>query len=151
MPTPIHLTVAAVIHRKGRYLLVREQIDGVLVYNQPAGHVEAGENLSSAMLREVLEETGHEVELTGLIGLSTYHSPSKTTYYRVSFVAQLLSDEARNPLDPEIVDTTWLTYDEIKAQPNLRSPMVLSDIDRFKFGEIFPLELLRESKEIDIS
>jgi ADP-ribose pyrophosphatase YjhB (NUDIX family) len=151
MPTPIHLTVAAVIYREGRYLLVREQIEGVLVYNQPAGHVEAGENFSSAMLREALEETGHEVELTGLLGLSTYHSPSKTTYYRVSFVARLLSDEARKPLDPEIVDTAWLTYDEIKTQPNLRSPMVLSDIDRHKSGEIFPLELLRESEEIDVS
>lgn len=147
MSDPIHLTVAAVIFREGRYLLVREEIEGKLVYNQPAGHVEAGENLSSAVLRETLEETGHHVKLTGLLGLSTYHSPAGTTYYRVSFTADLTTNEMRKPLDPDIVDTQWRTYEEIKAQQNLRSPMVLADIDRYESGKVFPLELLQEAKE----
>ena len=145
MSEPIHLTVAAVICRDNRYLLVREQVADQLVYNQPAGHVEDGELLTQAILREALEETGYSIELTGIIGLSTYYSPSAhITYYRVSFAACLLSDEAQVPLDPEIVDTQWLTYEEVLAQSNLRSPMVINDIERFRSGEIFPLSLLKE-------
>lgn len=147
MPETIHLTVATVIHNEGRYLLVQEMINGKLVYNQPAGHVEAGENFSSAALRETLEETGHHVELTGLLGLSTYHSTSNITFYRVSFVAKLISDHPKHPLDPDIIDTQWLTYDQIKTEKNLRSPMVLSDIERFESGKIFPLELLTEAED----
>lgn len=145
MSEPIHLTVAAVIFRNGRYLLVREQIAEQLVYNQPAGHVENGETLSEAMLREALEETGHQVELTGLLGLSTYYSASANiTYYRVSFAARLTSSEERRPLDPEIIDTCWLTYEEVAKQSSLRSPMVLSDIERHRSGKVFPMDLLSE-------
>lgn len=145
MSEPIHLTVAAVIFRDGRYLLVREQIADQLVYNQPAGHVENGEMLSEAMLREALEETGHQIELTGLLGLSTYYSTSAgITYYRVTFAAELISSEERSPLDPEIVDTQWLTYEEIAKQSNLRSPMVLRDVERHRSGKVFPLDMLSE-------
>ncbi len=146
MPDTIHLTVACVICRDDRFLVVREHAADRIAINQPAGHVEPGERLSSAALRETREETGYEIELTGLLGLSTYFSVAAgITYYRVSFAAKLLSDDQKYPLDPEIIEALWLTYDEIKGSDNLRSPMVLADIERYRSGKIYPLEMLHES------
>lgn len=63
-----HVTVATVIEDNGRFLLVEEQQRGRLVLNQPAGHLEPGESLIEAALRETLEETGWTVEIQGLVG-----------------------------------------------------------------------------------
>ena len=46
------LTVAAIVERDGRFLLVEERINGARVLNQPAGHVEDGEALLAAVCRE---------------------------------------------------------------------------------------------------
>lgn len=145
MSNPIHLTVAAVICQDDRFLLVSEQSADLLVYNQPAGHVEAGEHLTDAMLREAREETGFDIELLGVIGLSTYTSAAaQITYYRVSFAARLMSDQPSHATDPEILGTHWLTYEQLCALANLRSPLVLSDVERFRKGEIYPLALIKE-------
>ena len=47
-----HTTVAAVIEQDGRYLMVEENADGKIVYNQPAGHLDPGESLIDAVIRE---------------------------------------------------------------------------------------------------
>ena len=84
-----HITVATVIEDQGRFLLVEELKAGRLVLNQPAGHLEANENLREAAIRETLEETGWEVELTGLVGIYLYTAPSNgITYQRVCFAAR---------------------------------------------------------------
>lgn len=141
-----HVTVATVVHRQNRFLLVKEKPSGREVYNQPAGHLEQGESLAQAAIRETLEETGWHVELTGLLALSRYHSPANNvTYIRTSFIAQPVrqSDTAR--LDPDIISTHWLNFDQIVALgTQLRSPMVLADIERYRSGISFPLELLRD-------
>ena len=66
---PPHITVAVVVEQDGRFLMVEEhdELAGGLVFNQPAGHVELGERLLEAAVRETLEETGWQVELTGLV------------------------------------------------------------------------------------
>ncbi len=141
----IHLTVACVICRDNRFLLVREHTADHISFNQPAGHVEPGERLTDAAVREVREETGYQAALTGVLGLSTYHSEAAgLTYYRVSFSANLENTDRQSPLDPEIIDTQWLTFDEILKLDNLRSPMVLEDIRRFRSGKIYPLSMLTE-------
>ncbi len=63
-----HITVATVVEQDGRLLFVREHQDGALVLNQPAGHVEFGEDLMQAAYRETLEETAWQVEVTDLLG-----------------------------------------------------------------------------------
>ena len=147
MPDSIHLTVATVVPREGRFLVVRERENGLEVINQPAGHVEPGETLQQAALRETFEETGWRVALTGLLGLSHYTSPRNgRTYYRVSFVAEPLARESEAMLDEEIIAAEWLPLEVLEQSPNLRSPMVVSDIRKYLANAIYPLDFIDNVK-----
>lgn len=140
-----HVTVATVIENQGRFLMVRELADGVEVYNQPAGHLEQGESLIDAAVRETREETGWLVQPTALLGFSHYTSPHNgITYVRATFTATPVQQLASAELDTDILEAVWLSLDEIELRRSqLRSPMVLDDIARYTTGERFPLELIR--------
>lgn len=140
-----HITVATVIEEQGHFLLVEEMADGRAVFNQPAGHLEANESLADAALRETLEETGWEVELTAVTGIYLYTAPSNgVTYQRVCFAAKALRQLPDSPLDDGIIGPRWLTRDELASQPErLRSELVLRCIDDYLQGERFPLSLIR--------
>ncbi len=143
-----HVTVATVVERDGKFLLVRELADGAEVYNQPAGHLEPGETLAEAAVRETREETGWLVEPREILGLSQYTSPHNgTTYLRTTFVAQPLHRDSDAELDEGILEAVWLTPEEIRAREHqLRSPMVLADIECFRRGPRFPLELIQQHR-----
>ncbi len=139
-----HLTVATVVERHGRYLMVYERVEaGKEVYNQPAGHVEAGETLVAAAIRETREETAWEVEIQSLIGVYVYTPPAAEamTYYRFCFAARALH-ELDQPLDAGILRAEWLSYADIIASTQLRSPMVRRCIDDHRAGRQHPLDLL---------
>ena len=140
-----HITVATVIEDQGRFLLVEEMADGRAVFNQPAGHLEANESLTEAALRETMEETGWEVELTAVIGIYLYTAPSNgVTYQRVCFAGKALRERPDSPLDEGIIGPRWLTRDELANQPERwRSELVLRCIDDYLQGERFPLSLIR--------
>ncbi len=139
-----HVTVATVVERDNRFLLVYEESDGQRVYNQPAGHLDAHESLMQAAVRETLEETGWQVELTHVLGLSQYVSPvNGFTYVRTTFAAKALAALPQAVLDAEIIEPVWLTYEEILARKaELRSPLVLQDIERYRSGVRFPLAFI---------
>ncbi|TBV09928.1 NUDIX hydrolase [Phytopseudomonas dryadis] len=141
-----HVTVATLVEHQGRFLFVEELEGGRLVLNQPAGHLEAGESLRQAALRETLEETGCDVELTGVTGIYLYTAPSNgVTYQRVCFTASLLRHHPQRALDEDIVGIHWLSRDELRAQAGrLRSELVLRCLDDYLRGERFPLALIRE-------
>jgi ADP-ribose pyrophosphatase YjhB (NUDIX family) len=141
-----HVTVATVIEDQGRFLLVEEMADNRAVFNQPAGHLEADESLIQAALRETLEETGWDVELTGVTGIYLYTAPSNgVTYQRVCFAAKPLQQRPEQPLDDGIIGPRWLTRDELAAQPERwRSELVLRCIDDYLSGACFPLALIRD-------
>ncbi|HEX5841754.1 MAG TPA: NUDIX hydrolase [Pseudomonas sp.] len=141
-----HVTVATVIENQGRFLLVEEMADNRAVFNQPAGHLEADESLIQAALRETLEETGWDVELTGVTGIYLYTAPSNgVTYQRVCFAAKALQQRPDHPLDKGIIGPRWLTRDELAAQPERwRSELVLRCIDDYLNGQCFPLTLIRD-------
>lgn len=140
-----HITVATVIEDDGRFLFVEEVKAGRLVLNQPAGHLEANESLREAALRETLEETGWDVELTALLGIYLYTAPSNgVTYQRVCFSARPVRHDAERELDNDISGITWLTRDELATQPERwRSELVLQCVDDYLAGISGPLELLR--------
>ena len=139
------VTVAAVIERDGKFLVVEEMIDGRRVINQPAGHLDPGESLAAACAREVLEETAHRFEPTGLVGVYRWHYAAKdVTFLRFCFRGKLLGQENR-PLDKEIVALHWLTVEQVKASAATRSPLVLRCIEDYLAGRNYPLDLF--SKE----
>lgn len=139
-----HVTVATIVERDGRFLMVHEYADGREVYNQPAGHLENNESLIAAAVRETLEETGWSVEPSALISVNLYLAPSNgVTYLRTSLIAKPISFDATRKLDEGIISAVWLTYDEILArQDQLRSPMTLQVIDEYLAGKRFPLAIL---------
>lgn len=114
-----HITVATVVEHEGKFLFVEEFKAGQHVFNQPAGHLEANETITQAALRETLEETAWEVELTGVVGIYLYTAPSNgVTYQRICFAARPVRHHQDRDLDSDIVRTVWLTRDELLAEPS---------------------------------
>lgn len=141
-----HVTVACVVEQDGRYLMVeeRDKFSGALVFNQPAGHLEDGESLAEAALRETLEETGWRVELTAVLAIALHTAPQLgITYYRTTFVATPLLLEPGATLDPDIHAVHWLDYAAIRARSaRMRSPLALAMIERHRRGVFYPLDLI---------
>ena len=136
------VTVAAVIERDGRFLLIREKSEGKLVLNQPAGHLDPGESLVAACRREVMEETAHVFEPTGLVGIYRWrYEPKDVTFLRFCFLGKLAGAEDR-ALDKEIVSLHWLSADELKVRKaEHRSPLVQQCVEDFLAGRRYPLEV----------
>lgn len=138
------VTVATVVVRDGRFLLVEEEQNGKRVLNQPAGHLECGESLVEAALRETREETGWEVQLTAFIGTYQWTTADGIAFLRFAFAAQALTHHPEQPLDQGIVQTLWLTPDALQAESvRLRSPLVWQVVDDWLGGQRHPLSLLR--------
>jgi 8-oxo-dGTP pyrophosphatase MutT (NUDIX family) len=139
-----HVTVATLVERDGRFLLVEEIKGGRLLLNQPAGHLERGESLIQAAERETLEETGWTVRIDGVVAIGLYTAPANgITYYRTSFHGTALTLDENRPLDEGIVRALWLSVDEVRAQSDrLRSPMVLAVIERYLAGQRYPLSMI---------
>lgn len=143
-----HVTVATVVENDGRYLLVHESSDGRLVYNQPAGHLDPDESLAQAALRETLEETAWDVQLTGFLGVCLYKSPyNGVTYLRNTFLATPLQHHPQRQLDRGIAAAVWLDYEQIlQRRRQLRSPIVLQAIEEHRAGRNFPLDLVYDHR-----
>jgi len=142
------VTVAAVMERAGRFLLVEEEDGGERVYNQPAGHWERGETLVQACAREVLEESAHRFEPTQLVGIYRWSPPgSEVTYLRFAFCGDTLGTEPGRPLDAGILRAVWLTPEEIGAlAPRHRSPLVWRCIEDYTAGRRYPLDLISDGR-----
>ena len=141
-----HATVASLCERDGRYLLVKESIDDREVYNQPAGHLEAGESLIDAVIRETLEETRYPFTPTGLQGVYRYCSDTEhgRTYLRFLFRGDV-GERLEGALDEGIIAAEWLGYDEVLAcKDRHRSPMVLQCIEDYRHKPGFPLDVLSQ-------
>jgi 8-oxo-dGTP pyrophosphatase MutT (NUDIX family) len=138
------LTVAAIVQRDERFLIVEERIQGNLVLNQPAGHVEDGESIIDAAVRETLEETAWRFVPHHLLGLYLWRNPaSGATILRVAIAGDVAAHDAQRPLDDGIVAAHWMTRAALQARPaNLRSPLVLRCIDDFMAGTRHSLDAL---------
>ena len=139
-----NVTVAAVVQRAGKFLLVEEETESGLAFNQPAGHLEQGEALVDAVVREALEETAYHIKPTHLVGIYNWQHPTKdVTYLRFAFAGELRGWEAERKLDEGIVAARWLTLGEVKAtQARHRSPLILRCIEDLLAGKRYPLDLL---------
>jgi NADH pyrophosphatase NudC (nudix superfamily) len=142
MPSHPEITVAAITENHGRFLVVEELINQRLVFNQPAGHVEQGESLLEAIVREVREETAWRFEAASLVGVYLWRSPeSGVTTMRFAFSGTVNDHQPCQPLDQGIVATHWLSRGELKdREPALRSPLVLRCIEDYLGGQRQPIE-----------
>ena len=141
-----HVTVATVVVRDGRLLLVEEAINGRQVLNQPAGHLEPDESLAAAAVRETLEETGWTVRLSAFIGTYQWTAPDGTPFLRFAYAAEPVSHDPGRPLDDGILRAIWLTPAELKADPGrLRSPLVWQVVADYLAGQRHPLSIVKEA------
>ena len=147
MPDKIHLTVATVVEKDGQYLMVKETKGDRQFINQPAGHVEPGEDIIAAALRETFEETGWVVTVCGFLGISTYLAEKTgVTYYRMTFVATPEYLDKGATIDEDIDIALWMSHAEIEDNREyLRSPAVLHCLDDYLAERIFPMEIFRNT------
>jgi ADP-ribose pyrophosphatase YjhB (NUDIX family) len=131
------VTVAAVAERHGRFLVVEERIDHRLVFNQPAGHVERGETLLAAVVREAREETAWRFEPEALLGIYLWRkSNTRREILRFAFTGSVSDHHAAQRLDRGIIGTHWLTRAELEShRERLRSPLVLRCVEDYLGGQ----------------
>jgi len=151
-------TVAAIIEKDGKFLLVEEHTPEGLRLNNPAGHLDEGESLVQGCAREALEETMHLFTPTYLLGvyMSRFHRPARAghaaediTYLRFAFGGDLGDLQPWRSLDTGIVRTLWLTPDEIRASADRhRSPLIVRCMEDHLRGQRFPLDLIHTDKSV---
>jgi ADP-ribose pyrophosphatase YjhB (NUDIX family) len=139
------VTVAALIEQGGKFLLVEEMTPEGLKLNNPAGHLDPGESLVQACIRETLEETARHFTPTHLLGIymSRFQRPSNgddITYLRFAFCGSVGDAVVGQALDTPIMRTLWMSVDEIRAsQARHRSPMLLRCMEDYLAGQRMPL------------
>jgi len=141
------VTVASVIERNGMFFMIEEDTSDGRRINQPAGHLDPGESLIDAVVRETLEETAHDFTPTYLVGtyLARYLSNRRgipITYLRFAFAGEL-GQRHEMELDHGIVRTMWMSYDELVAtKERHRSELILKCIDDYRAGVQVPLSVI---------
>lgn len=140
-----NVTVAAVVERDGRFLMVEEETDDGVRFNQPAGHLDQGESLVQAAAREALEETAHRFRPDFLVGIYQWPRPDgDITYLRFAFGGELVGFDPDRELDSGILRAVWMSLDELRAtRERHRSPLILQCCEDYMAGRRFPLDLIR--------
>jgi 8-oxo-dGTP pyrophosphatase MutT (NUDIX family) len=139
------VTVAAVVERDDRFLIVEEVVSGRRVFNQPAGHLEDHETLVEAVIRETLEETAWHFTPQAVTGIYQWRNPENDrSFLRVAFAGVCHRHEGWRPLDEGICRALWVDRGELlHDRDRLRSPMVLACIDDYLAGHRYSLDLVR--------
>jgi 8-oxo-dGTP pyrophosphatase MutT (NUDIX family) len=142
------VTVAAIVARDGRYLIVEERTPAGLMLNNPAGHLDPAESPLEGVVREALEESGRRFTPDALVGVYLSRAqradpPSDVTFVRLAFTGDISEPLPGRALDPEIVRTLWLTPDELRERVERhRSPLLMRCVDDHRAGRRYPLQLI---------
>jgi len=138
------IVAGCVIVKKDKILMVQEaQKKCYGQWNMPAGHVDSFEKITEAAIREVNEETGCKVKLTGVLPIETVYMPNGETLIHVRFTADLLEENIKFDTD-EILDVQWLNIQEVKNMKDkeLRASDVnVKFIENYENNKIYPLDI----------
>ncbi|MGH8127542.1 MAG: NUDIX domain-containing protein [Gammaproteobacteria bacterium] len=139
-----HLTVAAIAERDGRYLVVREYINGDERINNPAGHIEDGESPVEATVREVREETGYDFVAEALGGIYLWRKPDNgETFMRINVIGRCTGHDPEALLDDGIIGPEWFDLEQLRSKSNiLRSPLVVRSFEEYRAGIRYPLDVI---------
>lgn len=139
-----NVTVAAVIERDGKFLLVEEETERGARYNQPAGHLEPDESLVAGAIRETLEESAYHFAPRALLGVYHYrYQPNNVTYMRFAFTGEITGHDEGRVLDAGIIRVVWLAPEDIRAcGERHRTPLVIRCVEDYLAGRRFPLDLI---------
>lgn len=147
---PTDLTVSAVVENDGKFLTIEERSSGVVVVNQPGGHIEGGETPEQAAERETLEEAGCEICVTGLLGVYLWiHPQTRQNHLRIVYLADLIAQDSNRELDEGVCAVHWLTASDLRRRSrNLRYPTVLRSVEDYLAGKRQPSSLLSDMMPI---
>ncbi|QEH08064.1 NUDIX hydrolase [Histophilus somni] len=143
-----NITMACVVHCKGKFLFVEEFEYGKMTLNQPAGHLEKNETILQGAQRELFEETGIRAEMQNLLKIYQWHAPrSKTDYLRFVFSVELTDWVEITPSDPDISGGLWLSLEEFhhyiqQDGQAARNPLVLQAVEDYLSGKTYPLDII---------
>ena len=141
------IAAGGVIEQEGKYLLIqeaREDIHGK--WNLPAGQLDPGETVSEAAKREIYEECGFSVELTGVCQIGSWKLVDNIAI-GIIFSTKIVGGEINfNP--DEILDAKWFAYDEILAmKPELRSAdFLIGAINNLRSHKLAPIDVVMEGE-----
>lgn len=137
---PTDLTVSSVVEHDGRFLIIEERSSGVLVVNQPGGHIETGESPEEAAIRETREESGCDVDVRALLGVYLWvHPQTCRNFLRIVYIANLLREDHSCDLDEGIVGVHWFSMEDLKRRKrDLRTPVVLRSVEDYLAGKRKP-------------
>lgn len=138
-------TVAAIVEQNGKFLMVEEETAEGMRINQPAGHLEQGETLIQAVIREANEETAYDFTPQSLLGIYHWQRPDKEiTYLRFAYIGKVDAHRPDQKLDDGILRAVWMSVDELRANKSIhRSPQVLKCIEDYLAGKSYPLAVVK--------
>ncbi|STO55319.1 MutT/NUDIX family NTP pyrophosphohydrolase [Canicola haemoglobinophilus] len=145
-----NITMACVVHCKGKFLFVEEFEYGKMTLNQPAGHLEQNETILQGAQRELFEETGIQAEMQHLLKIYQWHAPrSKVDYLRFVFSVELDDWAEIKPSDPDIAGGRWLSLEEFhhyiqQEGQAARNPLVLQAVEDYLSGKTYPIDILEQ-------
>lgn len=147
---PTDLTVSAIVENDGKFLIVEERSSGIVVINQPGGHIEAGETPEQATEREALEESGCTISVNGLLGVYLWiHPQTRQNFLRIAYTADLVQVDLKRRLDDGVCAVHWYSVSDIQLrQKDLRTPMVLRSIEDYLAGRRQPEKILADMMPI---
>lgn len=139
------VVVGAVIEKDGKILLVQEaKLPAYGLWNTPAGHIEKGETALEGAKREVKEETGLDIEITGLLGVYVGKSllyPNRIVA-KIVFRGSAVGGKIQFRKD-EILDAKWFIPSEILAMKDSELRGIRKEIEDFIAGKNYPIDAVR--------